>query len=335
MLLSLAAVANAQELPVSTDRFSADPNSAVIEGRVSLPSGTAVDRNVRITLRNSKSVLYVLYSNKHGEFRFHDLSEGIYFVDAEIQGDAYLPATERIVLGRGIVYPVRLQLRENKELQRRSPSGNVISATELSQAVPAAARKEYDRGLKHVEKGDFQLAATRFRQAVDLYPDYIAARNDLGAQYLKLKRIDEAEALFLAVLADDPGNFNAKMNLGLVRIERREFAAALPLLVEALRLDSSHGPVRMWLGLALFETGSVAEGERELSKSLILGGSECVEAHYHLARVYLGRGDRSSALASVRAYLQESPRGEYAKEAIKLAETLRDSGKRAPSRRSP
>jgi TolA-binding protein len=66
----------------------------------------------------------------------------------------------------------------------------------LRQVVPLAARKEYEVGLKFVSKGNITQAADHFQQAVSLYPEYLAARNDLGAQYLKLKRVDEAERLF-------------------------------------------------------------------------------------------------------------------------------------------
>src|SRR5262245_25933913 len=84
-LLLAAGSATSQELPISTDRKVADTNSAVIEGRVSLPSGFRAERYVKITVRNSVSILYRIYTNKHGEFRFHDLSEGIYYVQAEIE----------------------------------------------------------------------------------------------------------------------------------------------------------------------------------------------------------------------------------------------------------
>src|SRR5258705_13398052 len=78
----LAGPGSAQDLPVSTDRRNGDTNNAVIEGRVTLPSGFSAERNVRITVRNAVTTLYTIYSNKNGEFRFHDMSEGTYYVQA-------------------------------------------------------------------------------------------------------------------------------------------------------------------------------------------------------------------------------------------------------------
>jgi tetratricopeptide (TPR) repeat protein len=333
LLLCLSAgSASAQDLPTIPDRASADTNSAVIEGRVTLPSGFAADRNVKITLRNSQMTLFTVYSNKHGEFRFHDLSEGIYYVQAEIAGskdaDAFEPTEQRIVLGRGITWEVTLQLREKTGSYDRVLRSRVVSAAEMRQTVPAPAKKEYEIGLKFVSKGDVPQASSHFKDAIALYPDYLAARNDLGAQCLKLKRVDEAEEHFLQVLEKDEKNLYARYNLGLVRVERKDYANAIAEMNRAIAIDSSFGPAHLWMGVGLLETGDLPGAERELTRALIIGGQDCLPAHYHLARAYLMRGDPNEALRAVRSYLEESPRGEYAKEAKELARKLESEVKR-------
>ena len=55
-----------------------------------------------------------------------------------------------------------------------------------------------------------------------------------------------------------------------------------------------------------------------------MGGGECVAAHYHLARIYLARGDTTDALRAVQAYLDGAPKGEYVKEAKQLEDKLRN-----------
>ena len=109
---------------------------------------------------------------------------------------------------------VTLELREEKD-PSLNRSGKVVSAAELRQTVPSAAKKQYELGLKFVNKGNFQQAATHFQEALSIYPEYLAARNDLGAQYLKLKQLDEAQKHFDIVLANDPKNFNAKIQHGI------------------------------------------------------------------------------------------------------------------------
>jgi Flp pilus assembly protein TadD len=330
LLLALPALASGQETPATSDRMTADTNSAVIEGRVVLPSGRTIDRIVRITLRTSISILYTTYSTPRGEFRFDALPQGIYYVEATVEGESFETATARVLLGRGIVSHQTLQLREKKPEGRRSPSGNIISTAELRQVIPQAARTEYELGLKQVGKGNFAQAAERFKQALAIYPEYLAARNDLGAQYLKLKRVDDAEAEFINVLEKDPHNFNARFNLGLVRIERREFMNAITELNQAISLDSAQPIAHLWMGVALLETGDLAGAERELVKAIVMGGKECAAGHYHMARVYMLRGDPAEASRSVKIYLEESPKGENAKEAQELVRKLDEEVKKRP-----
>ena len=299
----------------------ADTNNAVIEGRVAWPSGFSAEQSIRITLRNTQMIISRRYTNSHGEFRFDNLPEGVYYVQADVAGDDFDPAVEKIALGRGITAQVRLQLLEKKLPLGLTPA-RVVSVAELRQSVPLAAKKQYQLGLKSVAKGDVATAAKYFEESVSIYPEYLAARNDLGVQYLKLKRVDEAEKYFRMVLKDDPKNFNAQYNLGLVWIERKDYAAAIAELNKAIVIDSTRPVARLWLGYAFLEAGDLATAERELTKALIMGGAQCVSAHYHLARIYLTRGDKKEALRAVRSYLDDAPKGEYATEAKQLEKQI-------------
>jgi len=296
---------------------TADTNNAVIRGRVTLPSGFGAEGYARITLKTQQSILSTLYTNNSGEFQIRNLSEGIYYVQAEMPQGNFEAVSRRVELGRGLMVDVVLELVEKKD-----PTGNrvgkVVSAAELQQSVPSQAKKQYELGLKFVSKGNFQQAATHFEEAVSIYPEYLAARNDLGAQYLKLKRIDEAEKHFEIVLGKDPRNFNAKFNMGLVQVERHNYIEAISLLNQAVAIDSTRPVARLWIGIAKVEQGDLDSAEAELTRALIMGGSECVAAHYHLARVYLNRGAVTDATRSVQAYIQQAPRGEFIKEAKDL-----------------
>lgn len=308
---------------VDSDRIKrADTNNAVIEGRVTLPSGFAAERSIRITLRNTQMIISTRYTNKHGEFRFDNLSEGSYYVEADAGNDEFEPAVKQVGLGRGIVMQVTLQLSD-KGLPLAYTASRVVSVAELRQAVPAAAKKQYELGLKAVAKGDVSAAASRFEAALTIYPEYLAARNDLGAQYLKLKRIDEAEKHFQTVIEKDPKNFNAQFNLGLVRVERKAYADAISELNKSIVIDSTRPVARLWLGFALLESGDLGNAERELTKALVMGGPQCVAAHYHLARIYLARGDNDEALRALHAYLDDAPKGEYAADAKQLEKQIR------------
>lgn len=318
LLCAVGSTALAQE-DIDPRYRTADTNNAVIHGRVTLPSGYLLDGYAKITLRTAQSVVQVIHTDKVGEFQILNLSEGVYFVQGETLDGVFEPVTKRIELGRGLRINVNLEMREKKAQHLKSIASRVVSAAELRQQVPASAKKAYDQGLQAVKKGKFAEAATYFEQALQFYPDYLAARNDLGAQYLKLKRIDEAEKHFQIVLTNDPKNFNAKYNMGLVQFERHDYVGALALLNEAISFDSTRAVPHLWIGIVKLEMGNLQEAETSLVRSLLMGGEECVAAHYHLARIYVSRGEMGDATRSIQAYLQQAPRGEYSKEAKDLA----------------
>lgn len=321
LLVALLCTAGTQAQEADVNHKTPDSNNASIRGRVTLPSGFGVEGYARITLRNQTSILSTLYTNSTGEFQIRNLSEGIYFVEAEIRNGNFESAVRRVELGRGLMADITLELKEKSD-PAGAKKGKVVSAAELRQAVPSAAKKQYEIGLKFVNKNDFQQAATHFQEALSIYPEYLAARNDLGAQYLKLKRIDEAEKQFETVLSNDPKNFNAKFNMGLVEMERRHYTQAISLLNEAVAIDSTRPVARLWIGIAKLELGDLEVAENELTRSLIMGGPECVAAHYHLARIFLNRGDLNEATRSVNSYIQLAPRGEFITEAKELAQQI-------------
>jgi tetratricopeptide (TPR) repeat protein len=306
---------------------SADTNNAVIQGKVTLPSGFAAKRHVRITLKTPQSILSTIYTNENGEFQMMNLSEGIYYVEADTQDENFEPDVKRIELGRGLVARLNFELREKKTSALGRFGSRVVSVAELHQSVPTPAKKEYELGLKFVSKGGFLQAASHFEEAIKIYPEYLAARNDLGAQYLKLKRVDEAEKHFQIVLDRDPKNFNAKFNLGLVRIERKDYLDAISQLRQAIIIDSTRPVARLWLGVALLEAGDLINAEQELTKALVMGGTECEAANYHLARIYLARGDAAEASRSIQAYLEDAPKGEYANDAKLLLKKIQGEAK--------
>jgi tetratricopeptide (TPR) repeat protein len=316
LLCGFVLCAQAQE--IDPKYKTADTNNATIRGRVTLPSGFAAETYSRITLRTQQSILSTLYTNSSGEFQIRNLSEGIYFVEAELPKANFETVTRRVELGRGLTVDLVMELRAKNDPGGGSPSGKVVSAAELRQSVPSAAKKQYELGLKSVGKGKFQEAANYFQEALSIYPEYLAARNDLGAQYLKLKQLDEAQKNFEIVLTNDPKNFNATFNMGLVQVERHNYTEAIALLNQAIAIDSTRPVARLWIGIAKLELGDLEVAEGELTRALIMGGDECVAAHYHLARIYLNRGALNDAARSVQAYIQMAPRGEFIKEAKEL-----------------
>src|SRR5262245_8326446 len=131
----LAVTSFAQEPPLDINR-GPDPTNAMIDGRVLLPSGQSANFNVNITLSEMHRPLATLYTNKHAEFRFPNLREGEYFVQAVADEKIYEPVTQRVILTRSQNYQLSITLRKKEEIVKRKSSAQVVSASELDRAAP-------------------------------------------------------------------------------------------------------------------------------------------------------------------------------------------------------
>ena len=73
------------------------------------------------------------------------------------------------------------------------PTGVVTADVDLH--VPKAAVKHYEVGAKALSSRDAARAESELRLAIEGYPDYYAARLDLGREFRQQKRYKEAEEI--------------------------------------------------------------------------------------------------------------------------------------------
>ena len=81
-------------------------------------------------------------------------------------------------------------------------------------------------GQIETERGNLEQARRYYIVAVQLHPDTTAAYNNLGHVLLKLKRIDEADAVFREALAQDETLASAAFGRGEVGIRRGQLTVA-------------------------------------------------------------------------------------------------------------
>jgi len=124
------------------------------------------------------------------------------------------------------------------------------------------------------------------------------------------------------VLERDPKDFNSRFNLGLVRIDEKDYKNAIGQLSDATEIDSARPDAHMFLGVAFLQTGDLDRAARELSKTLALGGRQYPIAHYY-AHVFLRQGRRDMAKAELEPYLKDSPSDDRAAEARSMLEKLK------------
>jgi Tfp pilus assembly protein PilF len=306
-------------LPVS---FIVQGQRGTISGKVVLPAGASVNNRIRVTLSGGRIASQTTYTDNKGLFFFSNVSDGIYTL--EILGDTafFEPVTQEVRLIYG-AHPVLVVSLRAKETAPTKTKTNVVSAAELDQQVPPAAAKEFEKGVQLSNRGKIEDAIGRFKKAVEIFPDYLMARNNLGVQYLKLGKWAEAAEQFEAAIETNPKTFSPRLNLAIALIELRRYADAIEDLTQAISIDSSSPAAHLYMGIASLGTEAIDQAERELSTALSLGGAAHSMAHFYLALVYIKKGEREPARRQLNAYLEKDPKGEKAPRAKQLLERLK------------
>lgn len=157
-----------------------------------------------------------------------------------------------------------------------------------------------EKGWSLIALGDHAGAAQELARALELSPGDLQAQALLGwAQMLDL-RYDEALATFSRVLAAEPANALARVNVGYICLKKRIFGEAIEHLSRAIRLDNDRKAnlyAHYYLGLVYLEREMFADARTFLSRAIALGPN-LIEAYYDLGRAEWFGGDRDAAKAT-------------------------------------
>lgn len=281
-----------------------------------LKNGGSVNEAVRITLSNlGRARIESIFSDSQGQFEFRNMVPGEYAI--EVEGDLrFESTTERVTIFRGATSTLNITRKEKVTGTRLTDS--VVSVGEIDASIPGKARKEFERAARFYKDGKITDSIDHLKLAIEIYPKFLMARNDLGAQLLELGNLDEAAAELRRAIEVDPKAFNPYLNLGIVLIKKRQFSEAASTLKSAVSLSSDSPAASLYLGIALLNLKDLQGAERQLKTAYDLGGSAYSITFFYLGQVYVQTGDRARARHAFESYLEREPTAANAPEARKL-----------------
>jgi tetratricopeptide (TPR) repeat protein len=148
------------------------------------------------------------------------------------------------------------------------------------------------------------------------------ARSDLGVQLFSQGKLDEAEEQFREAIKTDPAAFNPRLNLGMLLVEKSEFAEAVVELNRAISFNSESAAAHLYAGVAYAGLAQYEDAEKHLKSAYTIGGTSYSLALYHLGRIYINKGEREAALKYFQEYLRVSPDAPNAHQVQKLIAML-------------
>ena len=163
-----------------------------------------------------------------------------------------------------------------------------------------------DEAQGDIDANNFEAAIAPLQKFVAEKPDLAFAHFQLGYVYTALKRSDEARAEYERAIALDAKMPEAYVNLGVLLLDRQEYAAAVTPLNKAVELLPAQSRPRSLLAVAQDRSGDKEGAARSFEGVLHLEPNDLTANHY-LGDVDLRRGKFAEAEARFRHALQIQP----------------------------
>jgi len=317
---------------VSVGQQSSPTASSVeINGQVRFSQGGAPAENVLVRLESYEGggSISEAFTDRLGKFRFTGLPPAQYSIRVHYSG--YRDAQQSVDMAtqsRGLVY---LQLVPDTTTApvTRAPGG-------IDANVPAAAQKEFDKGVAALAGGGKDKTATAaryFQKAVEIYPKFVEAHLKLGTAYMDLEQWDKAEPALLATIEVDPRAFNAFFALSEIYLRQNKMEQAEQVLVKGLAIQEASYLGHLNLARVYWEKAraikDLAQAKPALEKSYdevkraLTLNPDLAGAHLLKGNLLLRVSRTADALVEFGEYLRLDPNGPFAGETRALVDKIK------------
>jgi tetratricopeptide (TPR) repeat protein len=170
-------------------------------------------------------------------------------------------------------------------------------------------------GQMYYEDDRFDEAREAFQQAVDAdFTDPDALRG-LAMSLQMLGDSDGASYHYLMALAYLPGDFESRINLGIVYYNQGRVADAIEQLEQARSAEPDYYYTHYLLGRVLHDAAEFESAEAALQRAIELNPDH-EDSHLRLGELQEARGQTQEAVASYRRAVELSPDDPYVQSAL-------------------
>jgi tetratricopeptide (TPR) repeat protein len=289
-------------------------SDSIHEVEVTLKARGAQVSGVRVRLLRQTRMMPVAetFSGQDGEITFRNLLPGDYIVETG-ENDRFEATATRVSivappaeLGKprsSVRTTVTIDLPGKKAAATSAPG---VRMADVDTNVPEAALKHYRKGTEAARFGNGAHALKEFKAAIEAYPNYYAARLELGRALRGEKLFAEAEEVLKPLGEIAPKHAEPHIEYGLVLLALRRQQEAASELRKALALEEANWATHLYLGWALL-ADEPAEAERHFARALELDEKRAAQAHLSLARLNHAKGMREESIRHLEAYLKLAP----------------------------
>lgn len=164
------------------------------------------------------------------------------------------------------------------------PTGISVSVAQLGHEIPRNAQKAFQRANEYTQKGDHARAAAELERATGSDSQFAAAYTNLGVEYGRLRRLDEAVAALRRALELDPHSSITHYDMGIVLLRSGDLSGAEWSARRALQESAENPWAHFLLGWLLSESERTrGEGLRhvEVAARSLPEARQFIQSHKH------------------------------------------------------
>jgi tetratricopeptide (TPR) repeat protein len=182
-------------------------------------------------------------------------------------------------------------------------------------AVPEKARREMIRAEEAQISGDSDGARKHLERAIEMYPDYADALNNLGTHFHRAGDYQRSLDYFTRVTQIDPQFYAGWVNLGGSLLALGRLEPALNANLKAARIRPDDPLVNSQLGINYFYLRRYGEAKQHLGKVLSIDPSSANSPQLFLAQIAMAERSPHDAEQLPRAAPAFAARGQPAQDA--------------------
>ncbi len=165
----------------------------------------------------------------------------------------------------------------------------------------------FDTAQEAFKNKNYSQAASLLTQIVESDPKDFVALTELATVLSRQDKVDDAEKAYLRALAERATFLPALVNLGKLRIARKNFDGAIETLTKAVEAHPTSADAQLYLGEAYLQIKRGSKAVVHFNEAIKLDPVGKAEAHLRLAALYHAAGLKDRAAAEYEMFLSKQP----------------------------
>lgn len=203
-----------------------------------------------------------------------------------------------------------------------TPDSTTAPVTAVDLQVPEKARNEFSKAKELLAKGERDQAVQHLEKAIEIYPRFAMAYNNLAALYMRSKDLKKAREMLNKGLAADPELAWTHVNMARLDLMEGAYAHAIPLMQKALAKEPNNPEYLLLMCKVQFLAKNYDEVLVYAKRVYMTPHPNLELAHILAGRALEAQKKLAEAQSEYEALVKESPDAPEAAEARASIERL-------------